>query len=204
MLKRAVVAVGCLVLLASAAYGFALDADLRPTTLMMEEVGGLVAAYNDANGAGISYPRFGWGGELRMGFIESMRVHPVVGVRGVIASSGTDREAVTTSAAGAFAGIEISLGAWSAAFDLGAYRSQFDFSAGGYDDLSGWSAGGLAMVAYRWKLTRLLRASVGLTVNFLQVSELKDREGGLYGSRTGAILDFSGFGLTLGIGWNSP
>ena len=204
MVKRAVVAVGCLLILTSVAYGFDLDADLWSTTLMMEEVGGLVAAYNEANGSGILVPRLGWGGELRIGFIESMKVHPVAGVRGLIASSGTDREAVTASATGAFAGIEISLGAWSAAFDLGAYRAQFEFSAGGYADLSGWSAGGRATVAHRWKLTRLLRASVGLTVNFLQVRELKDREGGLFGSRTGAILDFSGFGLTIGIGWNSP
>jgi len=43
----------------------------------------------------------------------------------------------------------------------------------------------------------------GLFSAWLPVTQLTDTEGAVYGARDGNFLDFSGFGLSIGLSWRS-
>ena len=171
------------------------------TSVTMDNVNLAIDEYNTANSTSVSGLHLAWGGEAQVSVGSFGGLIPSLGLRGLSASSVGQREHVAVSAVGFYVGGSFILGGWGLCADVGAYRGAFSFAAGGYDGLVGWSGGITGGVSYSLHLGSAIRITLGLRLQWLPVQQLTDTGGGVYASRNGAFLDFSGVGVSIGVSW---
>jgi len=201
MKRSIVVALAGLFLLSCAVTAGGIGGGPIVTTVGMGQVNALIDQYNEANQAQVGRISFAWGGEIGVSMWRVMGVYPSAGLRLLFASSTAQREKVTAASSGVYTGGAIRLGPFSAAADFGIYRATFSFPAARYDRLVGWGMGMSGEVDYTLSLGSSLQVSFGIRLQWEPIRRLRDREGGVYESRTGAFLDFSGIGAVFGISW---
>ncbi|MCK4393294.1 hypothetical protein KAX17_10360 [Candidatus Bipolaricaulota bacterium] len=174
---------------------------LLVSSVGMDQVNLLIANYNDANETELPALSLAWGGEVDVSFGELAGMIPLVGGRGLSASSSAEGVTVSSSVIGVYAGGAFRFGPLEVSADVGAYRGGFSFPAARYENLSGWGAGIVGKATYSLRLTSALGLSLGLGFQWLTVPQVTDAEGGIYVPREGPFLDFSGLGLVIGLYW---
>lgn len=167
----------------------------------MSQVNKLISEYNDANQADVAGLHLAWGGDMELGIGSLWGVTPVFGLRGLIASSTGQREEVHSSLLGVYAGGTFSIAGWKLFGDAGFYRGSFSFPAAMYEGLTGWGAGLSGGAGYSGRIGAI-QVTVSIRLQWVPVRRLSDSEGGVYESRDGAFLDFSGAGLSIGASWS--
>ena len=201
-MKQAFVVVGMLlVALSFPTCGVGLGGSVWVGTVTMEAVNAIIESYNAANGADVPALDRAFGGEAEASLAVGFFAIPYVGLRGAGVSAQTARERVSASILGPYAGLAAELGRAWMSLDVGAYRGAFSFPAARYDGLEGWGIGVVGRAGYALPISSVLAAYASVSATWLPVSELRDAEGAVYGARTGAFLDFSGFSLSLGMRW---
>ena len=171
------------------------------TGVTMDYVNLAIDEYNTANTTSVSNLHLAWGGEAQVTVGNFWGLIPSLGLRGLSASSVGQREHVAASLVGLYGGGTFFFGGWGLCADVGAYRGAFSFPAAGYDGLVGWSGGITGGVSYGLHFGSAIQIVLGLRLQWLPVWQLADSEGGMYASRDGAFLDFSGAGVSIGVSW---
>ena len=201
-MRRVPAVLGLLMILtALTASGVGVGLDVGLSTIAMREINATIDLYNDTNAASLS--------ALSSAFdLSAYATLPVwrliaeTGVRMQFAGTGTDREAVRTTAIGGFGGAKLALGSFEFGADMVVSRASYDFPAAGYESMSGWGFGLGASAGYAFDLFGWLRISIAGHAQWLPIMSLRDAEGGVYQARDGAYLSFSGFGIEIGVLWN--
>lgn len=176
-------------------------ANILATTISMSTIGDMIDLYNDVNDSDIRPLSSALGAEFQGSVSVNPWLSANIGVSLQGAQTGTDREKVTTTLLGLFAGPQIYFGAWFASVELGLNRTSFSFPASFYESLRGWSMGVSSSIGYSFGITQTLTAEVATQFQWIPVYRLRDPEGGVYQARDGAFLSYTGIGLSIGITW---
>jgi hypothetical protein len=187
--------------------GIEISGDIYVSTVRMTEANALVDLYNDVNAGTIPHLRYGLGAEVQARIPARLPfatwLSPSVGLRLLGARSSDERETVRAATVGCLGGGICEFGPLWAHIAVGFSRSTFSFPVAHYERLSGWSLGLSASAGYEWSVLSRLSLEVGMRASWSPVLRLTDREGGVYRARNGPFLDFSGFGLFLGVSWRN-
>ena len=211
MLKRGLPLVAAVLLgLAWGSSGLSVSGELWLSAFRMDVVNEILAAYNASNEANVGMMNVGLGGQAEACVpIGDRGVASLLGLRAEFARAEgngereADAETVAASLVGPYVGVSYSLRSWAVGVDIGLYRGGFHFPAGRYDSLVGWDVGLVARMRYSVSVVRGVVIDTGLFSAWLPVTQLTDTEGAVYGARDGNFLDFSGFGLSIGLSWRS-